>query len=358
MVFGAALIVASTVGLVPVAAQDDVETVKEKKAIVITIENGKMTIRDQDGKERTVELGEHAGPILLEQLLHNAQDGATRDALKTLIVDADGNRQAVELDGGTALMLKREGLLTLGGDGGARSFFVQDEPGQEQAQAELEALAASKYMIGIDAQPVPDAVRAHVNLDEGVGLIVNQLHEGTPAAESDLQQFDILVRAGDEPLRNLAGLIGAVQEAGENDTALELVVLRRGDDMRIEVKPVERKSVELKLGEMELDLDAWRALRGEGLRLEHLQPGVIEALEGEGINKETVEHLKRMAEEFRAEAEALRERAAAEAQSRLGDQSAAMTEELKAQLAELRSEIERLRSELRGGRDDDDDDDN
>lgn len=100
---------------------------------------------------------------------------------------------------------------------------------------------ASPFYIGVAAEQVDDLVRAHVDLDDGVGLAVRMVFEGSPADEAGLKQHDILVAADGEDLRELADLVAAVQEnSGEQMTQFTLDVIRNGQPQTIWVTPAER----------------------------------------------------------------------------------------------------------------------
>lgn len=97
------------------------------------------------------------------------------------------------------------------------------------------------YYIGVVAGPVSDALRAHVELPAGVGLLVSDISESSPAAEAGLEPYDILVRAGDRELRKLDDLIEVVeQHAGDTPQQFTLEIIRRGRPESVWVTPATR----------------------------------------------------------------------------------------------------------------------
>jgi hypothetical protein len=93
----------------------------------------------------------------------------------------------------------------------------------------------SDYFIGLGCEPVPDALRSHLGLKEGQGLLIEQVLPDSPAAAAKLERFDVLVKAGDKPLANVPDLVAAVDAAKDKKMVLELY--RRGKSMKVEVTP-------------------------------------------------------------------------------------------------------------------------
>lgn len=97
------------------------------------------------------------------------------------------------------------------------------------------AARRSEYWIGVEAHAVPDALRAHLKLPEGQGLLVEQVLPDSPAAKAKIQRHDVLVKAGGKPLNDVADLIEAVGASQGKPLALELI--RAGKTVQAEVTP-------------------------------------------------------------------------------------------------------------------------
>ncbi len=102
------------------------------------------------------------------------------------------------------------------------------------------ALAAQpgEYWIGVEAHEVPEALRAHTNLPKDQGLLVEQVYPDSPAAKAKIARHDVLLKAGDKPLRKVADLVEAVQAAKGKKLVLEAI--RAGKSIQLEVTPEKR----------------------------------------------------------------------------------------------------------------------
>lgn len=101
-----------------------------------------------------------------------------------------------------------------------------------------EPVRLSEYWLGLACSPAPPALRAQLKLGEGEGLVVEHVLPDSPAANAGIEQYDVLVRAGDKPLGNLQDLIDAVDAAKEKELTLKAV--RGGKSTEIKVTPAKR----------------------------------------------------------------------------------------------------------------------
>ena len=92
--------------------------------------------------------------------------------------------------------------------------------------------------IGIGCDPVDDALRAHVDLPQGIGLLVLQVMPKSPALDAGIEKHDILVSAGDRKLGTRDDLVAAVAAAGGQP--IEMTWMHRGAKVTKMVTPVER----------------------------------------------------------------------------------------------------------------------
>ena len=71
------------------------------------------------------------------------------------------------------------------------------------------------------------------------GVLVAGVEPESPAAAAGLRAGDVILRAGDETVRE-PGELARVVGAWPNDERLPLVVSRRGDERKLEVEPRSR----------------------------------------------------------------------------------------------------------------------
>jgi len=133
--------------------------------------------------------------------------------------------------------------------GAAQQFFQDDTKsaapledksgaGEDQRPGLLHSAKASSYFIGVECRPVPDALRVHLNLQEGEGLLVEQVLPGSPGARAGILRYDVLLGAGDQTLKTVADLVAAIDSVGGKK--LYLQVIRAGKSVAINVTPAKR----------------------------------------------------------------------------------------------------------------------
>jgi hypothetical protein len=103
---------------------------------------------------------------------------------------------------------------------------------------ELQEVKISNYWLGLECYAADETLRSHLDLAEGVGLAIEQVMADSPAAKAGFKKHDVLVKAGGKSLKNVADLMAAVEEAKENELAVE--VFRGGKSTTIKVTPAER----------------------------------------------------------------------------------------------------------------------
>lgn len=139
-------------------------------------------------------------------------------------------------------------------------------------RAEDHNLAKGKtYWLGVLCGPVPQALRAHLDLPEDTGLLVEDVVEEGPAEKAGLRVHDILLQAGDKNLQSPADLVDEVNRAA--DKPLTLQVLRAGKKLELSVTPEPRPEGSLTppLVNPDVDLKAWEKWF-ENFRLQPGQP--------------------------------------------------------------------------------------
>ncbi len=91
--------------------------------------------------------------------------------------------------------------------------------------------------LGIRAREVDPTLAAHLKLEEGQGVVVEKVLEGSPGTASGLKQHDVVLLLNGKAVsgpRPIEALIQAVQEAPPGKP-LPMEVIRGGERMRLEV---------------------------------------------------------------------------------------------------------------------------
>ncbi len=169
------------------------------------------------------------------------------------------------------------------------------------ALKEAEALAAQQitlgdYWLGVACQPgkaARGALSTQLGLEEGVGLVVEQVVADSPAAKAGIQRHDVLVKAGETPLGELQELIDTVEAAKETKLSIEL--FRSAQKQTVIVTPAKRPDEARLQGSVYLpgkeDWKKYYEFFGPNRRIEFgkgprgfriISPGAI--IEGEGKN--------------------------------------------------------------------------
>jgi len=129
-----------------------------------------------------------------------------------------------------------------------------------------------EYWVGVGVVPPDAALRAQLSLPEADGgLLVENIVPDGPAAKAGIRQFDVLLKAGGTPLRELRDLAAQIEKSKEGKMPVELV--RGGKRQTVSVTPAKRP----KEGLAKIEGGAWP--EGEGAKMWHL---LEEHLQGQG----------------------------------------------------------------------------
>jgi len=88
---------------------------------------------------------------------------------------------------------------------------------------------------GMSIVPVDDALRSHLKIPKGQGLLVTALDPHSPATQAGLRQNDVLLKLGDTPLGKPEHLEAGLKSAGDKPVVLHLY--RDGSARKIQVQP-------------------------------------------------------------------------------------------------------------------------
>ena len=207
--------------------------------------DGKIIIVDNDGKRREIDVSGAQNIIVNKSVQSIIKNGEEQQQVtgKAIIIGPDGERQEFNIGvGGNDLVVPDQGLRGVFdmmprwrgfGNLGAGNFVFGSDGN------------VSKFMIGVNCNPVSDQLRAHMDLEEGMGLVVTSLGaDDSPARIAGIKLHDVLTYADQDELASVKDLSSAVQLAGKEDRPITITILRSGKETSVEVKPIERKMIQ------------------------------------------------------------------------------------------------------------------
>lgn len=110
---------------------------------------------------------------------------------------------------------------------GLRDAAVADQAADRVRQA------WSPRRFGATLVSVPDAVREQIDVPDGVGLLVDSIEPGSPAAAAGLKRFDILTRFNDQIVCNVDQLAAVIKL--RKPGPVPVTILRGGRERKIQV---------------------------------------------------------------------------------------------------------------------------
>jgi hypothetical protein len=136
-----------------------------------------------------------------------------------------------------------------------------DNQGDEKA----EETPGGEYWLGVQVAVLPEITKRQLVLKHG--LAVEEVSPGSPAAKAEIKKFDILVQAGDTPLKAVADLVKAVE--GAEGKELAITVKRDGESRKLLVTADKRPKSETTVDLVRKKIEAARPeLAGEIKQLE------------------------------------------------------------------------------------------
>jgi acetolactate synthase regulatory subunit len=92
-----------------------------------------------------------------------------------------------------------------------------------------------RYRLGLTLSEADDTLRAHLRLAAGEGLVVTDVIANCAAAESGIQQHDVLIVLDGQRLTTVETVNAQIQEI--KDKSVELRLLRGAEDVTIQIAP-------------------------------------------------------------------------------------------------------------------------
>jgi len=94
--------------------------------------------------------------------------------------------------------------------------------------------------LGVTTSPVAGALREHMKLQRGFGLVVDTVEETSAAGQAGIQQFDILQKLNDQLLINTQQLSVLIRSMKPNDK-VSITLLRGGQSSTVDVTLQEKE---------------------------------------------------------------------------------------------------------------------
>lgn len=88
--------------------------------------------------------------------------------------------------------------------------------------------------LGVQTEHLPASLAWHLELSLGFGLMVEEVMEGSPAAEAGIRQYDVLLRYQEQQLVNMEQLQVLVRSGRKGDR-VELHVVSQGQEKEVTV---------------------------------------------------------------------------------------------------------------------------
>jgi hypothetical protein len=97
-----------------------------------------------------------------------------------------------------------------------------------------------EYWVGMEVAKPSDDERKKLEMPADSGILVQQIVPNGPAAKSGFKVGDVLLKAGDKPLKELSDALEAIRQAKDGDLTFEY--LRDGKTDKVTIKPAKRPS--------------------------------------------------------------------------------------------------------------------
>ena len=151
-----------------------------------------------------------------------------------------------------------------------------EDDGDSLAAGRLLHETSSEYWLGLYCTPPGSALRAHLGISDGEGLVVRHLVDDGPAAKGGLHVHDVLLKFGDTEAGTVADLIRTIEEV--KDQPIGITLVRAGEKQSIEITPERRPEGPVQMPFDDLKDDGVRRWleEFEGLgRMRFFHPGAV-----------------------------------------------------------------------------------
>ncbi|MDH3581226.1 MAG: trypsin-like peptidase domain-containing protein, partial [Hyphomicrobiales bacterium] len=153
----------------------------------------------------------------------------------------------------------------------------------EKVVAQLQKSGSvARGWLGVTIQNVSDDIALSLGLDESKGAMVTKLSQGGPAAKSNLEVGDVIVRVDDDEIGDSRDLARTIAEYTPN-SKIQVAVLRDGKEKKVSVKLGKFPS-----GKQLAALQSGKPPAPSGHEMEDLGLSLAPAVEQEGAGEEGV----------------------------------------------------------------------
>jgi|GEM_PF-4162905 len=122
----------------------------------------------------------------------------------------------------------------------------REESSNEREEGDEQRGQVSEYWLGLELEPPPAELREKLKLDEGQGLLVEQVMPGSPAAKAGIESEDVLLKANGKPVQKLSDLVELLKSG--KDQPIKITLLHDGEEATVKVTPAKRPGGGLQLG--------------------------------------------------------------------------------------------------------------
>ncbi|MEM7453586.1 MAG: PDZ domain-containing protein [Planctomycetota bacterium] len=237
-------------------AVQDIEINRVVQGNAVEIQGDRIVITDADGQTQEIDISD-AQSVSVSQSIQSVNDNGEQRNVRSgsaVIIDAEGQRHVIPLGEGVGagdfefealdvqmvpMMEDIEAIMPFiineheMPEGIAGLNIFEGLPGHITAQ-----MGGGGYRIGVMCEPVNEQLRAHLDIDPDVGLVINSVTDG-PAMAAGVQKHDVLLYADDTELKTLEDLTGVIQRAGKEEQSISITALRNGGEVSFDITPQE-----------------------------------------------------------------------------------------------------------------------
>ena len=150
-----------------------------------------------------------------------------------------GNSGGALVDAQGRLIGINTAILSRSGASQGVGFAVSADQAVRSAEQLIEQGFVRQPLLGIAGTDVDSELAEQFDLPASQGAVVQDVQEGTGAAEADIRVGDIIIEADGETLATMSELVAAVRKLDPGDT-IELEIVREGERLTVEVDIGER----------------------------------------------------------------------------------------------------------------------
>jgi serine protease Do len=197
------------------------------------------------------------------------------------------------------------------------NIFVPEFPESPPRQQRFFYNIGGNRTLGVEVMRLTPELAREFNIKEGTGLMISKVYAKTAADQAGLQAADIIIKAGNKPIKTNSDLRTALNETAENE-AIALEFYRKGKLQRIKVVPDKREGFGIMfdrlrglMEDVNIRIDEEKRkqieekIREERVKLNQVQENYLEEIDK--IKKQELLKYKAEVEKMREEQERMRQ---------------------------------------------------